>query len=247
MAGRLEGKVAVVTGAASGIGRATAVRFVSEGASVVCADVTGRQDDVARELGDAAVAVHIDVARSDDVARMVATAVDRFGGLDVLVNNAGVSGTFRPLAETDDGDFEVLVAVNLRGVFLGMKHAIPVMLARGGGSIINVASAAAIVGMKGKAVYAAAKGGVVQLTKSAALDYAEAGVRVNAICPGMTWTGLAHGGSDEPPPEGSVPPQPMRRWGMPEELASAALFLASDDSSFVTGVALPVDGGYVAR
>jgi NAD(P)-dependent dehydrogenase (short-subunit alcohol dehydrogenase family) len=101
--------------------------------------------------------------------------------------------------------------------------------------------------MKGKAVYTAAKGGVVQLTKSAALDYADAGVRVNAICPGMTWTGLAHGGSDEPPPEGSVPPQPMRRWGMPEELAAAALFLASDDSSFVTGVALPVDGGYVAR
>jgi len=245
--GRLHGKVAIVTGAASGIGRATAVRFAQEGARIVCADRSGGEDELARAIGDAAVAAHVDVARAEEVARMVATAVDRFGRLDVLVNNAGFGGKDRPLADIEEADYDDVLAVNLRAVFLGMKHAIPVMLEGGGGSIINTASAAGLVGWKGKAAYAAAKGGVIQLTKSAALDYAEAGLRINAICPGMTWTGLAHGGSEQPPPEGMVPPQPMKRWGKPEELAAAALFLASDEASFITGAAIPVDGGYVAR
>jgi NAD(P)-dependent dehydrogenase (short-subunit alcohol dehydrogenase family) len=223
------------------------VLFAAEGAQVVCADVSGREDEVAAAIGDAALAVHVDVSVSDDVERMVDTARRGFGRLDVLFNNAGFGGPHQPLTETDEATFDNLVAVNLKGVFLGMKHAIPVMVEGGGGSIVNTASAAGLVGWKGLAAYSGAKGGVVQMTKSAALDVAETGVRVNAICPGMTWTGLAGADAGSTPPEGSRPPQPMARWGMPHELAAAALFLASDESSFVTGAAIPVDGGYVAR
>jgi NAD(P)-dependent dehydrogenase (short-subunit alcohol dehydrogenase family) len=244
--GALEGKVAIVTGAGSGIGRASAELFAREGAKVVCADLSGKQDGVAASIGEGAVAVRTDVSHSDDVRRMVETAVENFGKLDVLFNNAGIGGGGRALlADVDVETFDRQIAVHLKGVFLGMKHAIPEMLRSGGGSIINTASAAGLVGWKELSPYSAAKGGVVLLTKSAALDYAEAGVRVNAICPGMTWTGLtgkATGSTLE-----SKPDQPMRRWGRPDELAAAALFLASDAASFITGAALPVDGGYVAR
>jgi NAD(P)-dependent dehydrogenase (short-subunit alcohol dehydrogenase family) len=246
--GRLEGKVAVITGAGSGIGKASAVLFASEGAKVICADRSGQQDEVAAAIGaDQAVGVSVDVSVKAQIEQMIDAAVTNFGRLDVLMNNAGFGGKSAPLAEIDEDDYDVVMAVNLKAVFLGMKYAIPEMLRNGGGSIVNTASSAGIVGWQGKASYSAAKGGVIQLTMSAALDYATAGIRVNAICPGMTWTGLAHGGRDVPPPTEQVPPQPMKRWGLPEELAAAALFLASDESSFVTGVALPVDGGYVAR
>ncbi len=245
--GRLAGKVAVITGAGSGIGRASALLFAREGAKVVCADISGRQDKTAADIGAAAVAVQADVTKSVDVRQMIATAANSFGRLDILFNNAGMSGKRGPLAELDEDSFDTVVAVNLKGAFLGMKYAIPQMLASGGGSVINTASASALVGWKGIAAYAAAKGGIVQLTKSAALDYATQNIRVNAICPGMTWTGLAGAAEDSDPPTDVVPPQPMKRWGKPIELASAALFLASDESSFVTGTAIPVDGGYVAR
>ncbi|ABW12582.1 short-chain dehydrogenase/reductase SDR [Parafrankia sp. EAN1pec] len=244
--GRLEDKVTIVTGAGSGIGKAAALLFAQEGAKVVCADMNGSEKDTAAEIGPNAVAVQVDVAVGAQVENMVDTAVREFGKLDVLYNNAGISGSFGPIHELDEETLDRLLAVNIKGVFFGIKYAVPVMLANGGGSIINTASNAGMVGWKHKAGYSAAKGGVVLLTKSAALDYAKSGIRVNAVCPGMTWTGLAAAQAPAPPEDLKVP-NPMARFAKPSELAAAALFLASDESSFVTGVAMPVDGGYVAR
>jgi len=246
--GRLAGKVAVITGAGSGIGRAAALLFAEEGARVVVADRSGQQREVAAQIGDAAVAADVDVAVAADVQRMIETAERRFGRLDVLCNNAGFGGPRKPLTEQDEATFDDVIAVNLKGVFLGMKYGIASMLRTGGGSVVNTASAAGLVGWKNHSVYGAAKGGVVQMTKAAALDYATQAVRVNAVCPGMTWTGLSGQTRENPVPPPDAPPmkaQPMHRWGLPSELAAAMLFLASDESSFITGVALPVDGGYV--
>ena len=244
--GRLENKVAIITGAGSGIGRASAELFAREGAKVVLADVSGQQTEAAAAIGGDAIAVHCDVSVADDVKAMVDTAVDRFGRLDVLFNNAGFGGRgLQELHEFDEDTFDLHVNVHLRGVFLGMKYGIPALLASGGGSVVNTASAAGLIGFKGMSVYAAAKAGVVMMTKSAALDYAEQNIRVNCICPGITFTALSEARGmtiDMPRPE-----QPMNRYGRVEELANAALFLASDESSFITGVAMPVDGGYVAR
>lgn len=214
---------------------------------MVCADISGRQADAAASIGaDLAVAVHADVTKARDIQYLVDTAVQHFGKLDVLFNNAGIGGPHMPLADTDESVFDAMIAVNLKGVYLGLKFAIPAMLANGGGSIINTASASGLVGWKGLSLYGAAKAGVVQMTKCAALDYAAHGVRINAICPGMTYTGLSGAEPDSAIPDGSQLPTPMARWGAPVELAAAALYLASDDSSFITGVALPVDGGYTA-
>jgi len=244
--GRLAGKVAIITGAGSGIGWAVARRFAAEGARVVCADISGQQREIADLLGDVAVPVSVDVTKAADVQRMVATAVDSFGGVDILLNNAGFGGPLEPLADIDEAVFDKLLAINLKGVFLGMKYAIPVMLDAGGGAIVNTASASGLVGWRDLSCYAAAKAAVVQMTKSAALDYAKTGVRINAICPGMTYTGMAGAKPDAEVPPGDYLPTPMARWGEPSELASAALFLASDEASFITGAALAVDGGYSA-
>lgn len=244
--GRLKGKVAVVTGAGSGIGRASAELFAREGAKVLCADCSGSQEEVAASIGEAAVPVHVDVVRSEDVARMIDTAVQEFGRLDVLFNNAGIGARGLPLLpDIDEETFDIQIGIHLKGVFFGMKYGIPVMLRGGGGSIINTASASGLVGFQGLSLYSAAKGAVVLLTKSTALDYAESGIRVNAICPGMVYTGMSEARGMKP--DAPRPEQPMNRYGRVEELAAAALFLASDESSFITGTAIPVDGGYVAR
>ena len=246
--GRLEGKVAVITGAGSGIGKSMAEIFVREGAKVVCADRSGKEADVAASLGKSAVAVHVDVGVSEQVQHMIATAEKTFGRLDVLCNNAGFGGPMMPLHEQTEENFDTVHAVNLKGVFYGMKYGIISMLRTGGGSIVNTASAVGLVGWKHHSIYGAAKGGVIQMTKCAALDYAERKIRANCICPGYTWTGLVKQSQVHPvpPPDTPSPPGvPMGRWGLSSELANAALFLASDESSLITGVALPVDGGYV--
>jgi NAD(P)-dependent dehydrogenase (short-subunit alcohol dehydrogenase family) len=246
--GKLDGKVAIVTGAGSGMGRASALLFAAEGAKVVCADISGHEEDAAAEIGKDAIAVSTDVSRAADVQAMIAAAVGEFGRLDVLFNNAGWNAPHHPVDQTDDDLFDRLVAVNLRGVFLGIKYAVPALRANGGGSIISTASATGLVGRKGIAAYGGTKGGVVALTMGAALDLAEDNIRVNCICPGMIYTGRGGAPADNSAPvPGRKMPVPMGRYGTPREIATAALFLASDDSSYVTGVALPVDGGYVAE
>lgn len=247
--GRVENKVAIVTGAGSGIGRATAQVLASEGASVVVSDVTGAEQDAAREIGGETLAVHADVSNAADVEAMVAAAVSRFGRLDILFNNAGIEGAQAPTADCTEETFDRVVAINLKGVFLGMKYAIPAMLRSGGGSIINAASVAGIVGFEGLPAYSASKGGVIQLTKVAALEYAARNIRVNATCPGLIWTPMVGRviGDNAAARAAFEALEPIGRFGTPEEVAALVLFLASDESSFITGAALPVDGGLIAR
>lgn len=247
MTGRLQDKIAVVTGAGSGMGKAIAERFATEGARVVCADISGNQDQVARAIGAAAVGVHADVANEADVQNMIATAERSFGRLDILVNNAGFGGGMKPLHEQTTESWDRVHSVNLRGVFFGMKYGVISMLKSGGGAIVNISSASGVVGWKSHSIYGAAKAGVNQLTKAAALDYATSGIRVNAICPGTFWTGLVPMSKEHaapPPGVPRLPGIPLDRWGLPGEIANAALFLASDEASYITGVLLPVDGGY---
>ncbi len=250
--GRLDGKVAVITGGASGIGEASARLFAEEGAEVVVADVQDeRGGRLASELG--AEYVHSDVTREEDVEAAVSHAVDVFGRLDCMFNNAGVAGAVGPIESVTLEAFDRTVAVLLRGVFLGIKHAAPVMRAQRGGSIVNTASVAAIRTGYGNHVYSAAKAGVVQLTRSVAMELGEDNVRVNCILPGFIPTpmiALARGvplgeadGKLDVITESFREAQPLRRPGRPDDVAQAALWLASDDSSFVNGHALVVDGG----
>jgi NAD(P)-dependent dehydrogenase (short-subunit alcohol dehydrogenase family) len=244
---RLANKIAIITGAGSGMGKAMAEVFVREGAKVLLADISGEQDAVAASLGGAAVAVHCDVADEEQVRAVISTAEERYGRVDILCNNAGFGGGMAPLAEQTSENWDKIHSVNIRGVFLCMKYGIEAMLRAGGGSIVNTGSASAVVGWKGHSVYGAAKAGVHQMTKAAALDYAKARIRVNAIAPGTIWTGLVPQSKDvpEPPEDGfRLPGIPMDRWGKSLDIANAALFLASDEANYITGVVLPVDGGY---
>lgn len=250
---RLEGKVALITGAGSGIGRATAILFAQEGAKVVIADCVeeGAQETVStiKAAGGEAIFVKTDVSQSADVQNMVETTISTYGQLDILFNNAGIEQI--PLATTDELPEEVwdkVTSVNLKGVFLGMKYGIPHMLDRGG-AVINQASIAGVIGVSHIASYSASKGGVIQLTKTAALEYATRKVRVNCICPGYIDTPLQQRArldrtgqkwGDKPPYR---PPSPVDRRGTPEEVANVALFLASGESSYITGQAIIVDGG----
>ena len=250
---RLQGRVAVITGGASGMGKATVLRFLAEGALVVVADYnadTGAQtlrEAEAAGHGEAVAFIRTDVAREADVTAMLQCALDRFGRLDVVFNNAGVGGAIGPLTETTVADWDYTMDVLAKGVFLGIKHAARLMRAQGeGGSIINTASIAALSGDGGPLVYSAAKAAVVSLTRSAAVELARDRIRVNAICPGFIATPLAEGGRPQQTRERFAEAQPWPDYGRGEHIAGAALFLASDDSTFVTGEALVVDGGLTA-
>ena len=251
---RLAHKVALITGGASGIGEATVRLFVQEGAAVVIADIQDeRGRRLAGELGDRTAYVHTDVSREADVQAAVAEAVRRFGRLDCIFNNAGYGGVGGRVEAIDIAGFDTTIGVLLRGVLLGMKHAAPVLKRQGGGSIISTASIAGLAAGYGPHVYSAAKAAVIQLTKTVAMELGEHNVRVNCICPGAIATpifGKGLGMSAEeadaivPQMKGILENvQPIKRSGLPDDIAHAALWLASDDATFVNGHALVVDGG----
>ncbi len=250
---RLEGKVALITGAASGMGKVAAQLFASEGARVVVSDVSDEAGEATvGEIGDAggeAAYVHADVSRGADAERMVAFAVDRFGQLDVLYNNAGI---FHPqddsVVNTPEDVWDRTIDINLKGVFLGCRYGIPAMLANGGGSIINVASFVALMGAAAPQIaYTASKGGVLAMTREIAVEFARKGIRANALCPGPIETPLLADLLADPERRNRrLVHIPIGRFGKAEEIARAALFLASDDSSLMTGAALVVDGGITA-
>jgi NAD(P)-dependent dehydrogenase (short-subunit alcohol dehydrogenase family) len=255
----LSGKVAIVTGGASGIGRGMVERFVGEGARVVIADVeSGNGADLAAALGPAALFQRTDVSELEQVGALVATAVEKFGGLDVMVNNAGVSGTIhRRFLEDDLADFHRIMAVNVLGVMAGTRDAARHMATNGGGSIINMTSIGGIQAGGGVMTYRASKAAVIQFTKSAAIELAYYEIRVNAIAPGNIATPLLKTSAANIDPEQIEQyeaairetmraDRPLKREGTPEDIAEAALYFASDRSHYVTGTVLPVDGGTVA-
>jgi NAD(P)-dependent dehydrogenase (short-subunit alcohol dehydrogenase family) len=252
--GRLEGKVAIVTGGASGIGEATVRLFASEGARIVAADVEDeRGRRLAEKIGENVIYHHTDVTSEDDVHATVKLAMDTWGRLDVVFNNAGIVGAIGSIESVKVEDFDRTVRVNLRGCFLGIKHVAPVMRAQGSGSIINTASTAALQAGFGNHIYSATKAGIAQLTKTVAMELGEAGIRVNCVSPGYIPTpmiGIARSLTRDQAEaklhvmqEAFKDTQPLRGPIMPEDIARAALFLASDDSKFVTGQNLVVDGG----
>ena len=250
--GSFAGKVAFVTGAGSGIGRATAVAFAREGAKVVVVDVAEEANrETARrveELGARSLAVRCDVTQSNDLEAAFQNAMTTFGRLDAAFNNAGIEQARVAAADTPLDDWDRIIAVNLRGVFLCMKHEIPLMLAQGGGAIVNTSSGAGLKGFARRAAYTAAKHGVVGLTKSAALDYAHANVRINAVCPGIIDTEMMARvtGDTSEGRQAVIAQEPIGRMGTPGEIAATVLWLCSDAASFVVGAALVVDGGQTA-
>lgn len=249
---RLDGKRALITGAASGIGAACALRFAQEGASVAGIDVQEPADPAWKQASELAPRSHFQIADVRDeaqVAAAVGAARKALGSLDVLVNAAGIAGG-GPVHLVQEDDWDRVLDVNLKGTWLVSKHAIPAMLEAGGGSIIHIASVEGLEGFEGGSAYNASKGGVVLLTRNMAIDYGRRGIRVNAVCPGFVETPLLESVLGDPAMakyrERIREAHQLGRLGKPEEIAQAVLFLASDEASFVTGVALPVDGGYTA-
>jgi NAD(P)-dependent dehydrogenase (short-subunit alcohol dehydrogenase family) len=254
MAGRVEGKVALVTGGASGIGRATALTFAREGAKLIIADMNeeGGQQTVhmITEQGGEAIFVRTDVSQAIEVQALISKAVETYGRLDCVHNNAGIaSGGQRAFtADYPEERWHQVIAVNLTGVWLCMKYEIAQMLHQGGGTIVNTASAAGLVGLPYASAYVASKHGVVGLTKTAALEYAQQGIRVNCVCPGYIQTPMTAQGMNDPEQMARIiAREPIGRVGQPEEVAEAVVWLCSDAASFVTGHTMTVDGGYVAQ
>ncbi len=246
-AGRLAGKVAIVTGAGGGIGRATCALFAAEGAKVIAADLGASVDETAAAIGGDVVAVRCDAGREADVAALVQSAVDRFGGVDIVYANAGISGGIAGLFEQSEDDWAEILRVNLIGPFLAIKHAAPLMKARGGGSIIVTASVAGLRSGAGGAAYSASKAGCINLVQQSAQQLTGSNIRVNAICPGLIHTGMTQMLFDMAEAKGKTDIignlNPLQREGKPDEIAQVALFLASDASSYVNGHALVADGG----
>ncbi len=253
MAGLTEGKVALVTGAGSGIGRATALVFAREGAKVVVADIVveGGQETVQQieVAGGEAIFVKADVSQAADVETLIAKTVETYGRLDCAFNNAGIEGGMKLTIDCTKEEFDRTIAVNLTGVWLCMKYEIQQMLSQGSGAIVNTASAAGLVGFPSLPDYVASKHGVVGLTKTAALEYAKSGIRVNAVCPGVIQTPMVERGAQLSPgfDELAVSMEPVGRFGQPSEIGEAVVWLCSDAASFVTGHPMVVDGGLVAQ
>ena len=253
-----QNKVALITGGSSGIGRATAIAFAREGAKVV---VTSRRENegketvsLIKEAGGEGLFIRTDVSKEADVKAMVEGTVKAYGHLDYAFNNAGIEGNAAPLTEQTVGDYESVLGINVRGVFLSMKYEIPQMLKNGGGAIVNMSSIGGLIGFPGFSLYIASKHAVIGLTKSAALEYAKSGIRINAVGPGGIETDMSDrliskvgGGKEEEIRQQFAAMHPIGRMGKPEEIASAVLYLCSDGASFVTGQTLALDGGYTAQ
>ena len=253
MAGLVAGKIALVTGGSSGIGRASSLAFAREGAKVVVSDVSAEAGQETVQLiqnaGGEASFVAADVSKAAEVEALIATCVDTYGRLDCAHNNAGIEGPGAPTAEYSEEGWDQVIAINLTGVWLCLKYEIPEMLKHGGGAIVNTSSAAGLLGFRGGSAYVASKHGVVGLTKTAALEYAKSGVRVNAVCPGAIDTPMMGRITGHKPQraERMAASEPVGRMGSPEEIAEAVVWLCSDAASFVTGHAMSVDGGLVAQ
>jgi NAD(P)-dependent dehydrogenase (short-subunit alcohol dehydrogenase family) len=247
---RLTGKVAIITGAGSGMGKATTILFAAEGAKVVAADrVVDSAEEVVKSIiasGGEAVFIKTDVSLTEDVKRMIKTAIETYGKLDILYNNAAIASEWKPTTDWSEENFKEVIDINVKGVWLGMKYAIPEMIKTGGGSIINAASIAADAAQRGSCIYAASKGAVISMSRVTAVEYAAQNIRVNCIKPGDIRTPMTLGVLDEEGIKRVVAGIPQGRLGEPEEVANLALFLASDESSHITGEKITVDGGIEA-